>query len=469
MTGVLDDGPTLLQCFAIAADAHREYQRARLAPQSEPEEPPDNPLLKRALDQLREGDIRGCVDTMQALDKGFDPNQPRDPNGKWTHGAANTAGRIAAATEELERALRDLPDHPDGIDNLAQAIARMQAEINALPADHELTAPSRRALATAQARLQLVRDNLERVFDYFSRRPRPRSGDGRGDGRGNGFGKAAAPLIIWKREDTAMRTDDIDQLEAQCDALLRKVANALGEDLDDDDDEGMADTWSEHADAQANGNNSSLDDAADDDGLDDDEEDDHRVNLGKAERFVQQHQNMAPVPVDDDHPAHPYRTDVQLAGQRPNKHKFESKIEFIQNRDGCSKTEAQSRARMEHPSLYSDYQQHVANETTQQQHTRRAGYGLGKRVPDTFETLVVAEMRKGCTEEIAAQRVVQQHGSAVLRKRMFKRDGSGETLVTRFMAKVDQTMIEEDLYDRSEAMRRVRKRYAHLFGAMQSV
>jgi hypothetical protein len=280
-------------------------------------------------------------------------------------------------------------------------------------------------------------------------------------------------VSIMKRADPQERDmakwhddySDFAKLECEAEALLRKVERVLGP--PDDDTEGYDDVSNTSLDAADNSDDG--DGGADDD----DDEDDNGytpVNLKKAERFVQQHRNMAPVPVDDDHPAHPYRTDVEAAGQRPNKHKFESKIDFIRDRDGCSKTEAQSRARQEHPTLYADYQQHVANETTQQQHTRRGGYGLGKRLPDSFEVLVGKEMiAAGCTEEIAKQRIVQKFGADVLRRRMFKRDGSGETLVTRFMAKVDETMLAEDLYDRSEAMRRVRKRYPHLFGAMQSV
>jgi hypothetical protein len=66
---ILDDGPSLMQCLAAAVDAHQAFHRARIAPpRTEPEEPPDNPLLKQALDQLQDGDLKGCVATMKQLD-----------------------------------------------------------------------------------------------------------------------------------------------------------------------------------------------------------------------------------------------------------------------------------------------------------------------------------------------------------------------------------------------------------------
>ena len=45
---------------------------------------------------------------------------------------------------------------------------------------------------------------------------------------------------------------------------------------------------------------------------------------------------------------------------------------------------------------------------------------------------------------------------------------AGDTLVTSFMAKCDQVMLAEG-YDRTEAMRRVRKRHEGLFDAFQLV
>jgi hypothetical protein len=462
------DQPSLLRCLAAAVEGHDAMRKQRLAPPRTEPEPPDNPLVKRALDQLQDGDLQGCVATMRTLDKGYDPNQPRDPNGKWTHGAANTAGRIAHATTAVERALRtlrELPEDradelPDHLDNLSTAVTALERELQALPADaRELAVESRRALASARDHLQRVQDNLDRVWDYFSR-PRPQSGNGRGNGQGNGFGKAVAPLIIWKREDTAMRHDDIDQLEAQCDSLLRKVANALGEDLDDDDDAGVTDTWSEAADARASGNNASNGD--DDDGIDDDEGDDHRVNLGKrtvdTEFTLGPRDPVGPTRFDAEHQPYPHSLGTTDAVQEPVRSKFDAMVENIVRDEGVSKTTAMTLARQRYPRIYQSHQQANAASSTSAQRTAHAGYGSGyrKSAATSYEQLVAAEMAKGVTMEIAAVRIANTYGTARQFPRTFGKSSDPGRLVKRLDARIDEVVADTGL-TRCEALRELRK------------
>jgi len=82
------------------------------------------------------------------------------------------------------------------------------------------------------------------------------------------------------------------------------------------------------------------------------------------------------------------------------------------------------------------------------------------------EDAVADQMAKGLSREIAEQRVMYAYGNALPRSNIAK--GAGDTLVTSFMAKCDQVMLDENR-DRTEAMRRVRKRNEGLFDAFQIV
>jgi hypothetical protein len=66
----------------------------------------------------------------------------------------------------------------------------------------------------------------------------------------------------------------------------------------------------------------------------------------------------------------------------------------------------------------------------------------------------------------AANRIAIRYGRTLPRSDIPK--GAGDTLVTSFMAKCDQVMLAEGC-DRTEAMRRVRKRHEGLFDAFQLV
>ena len=70
------------------------------------------------------------------------------------------------------------------------------------------------------------------------------------------------------------------------------------------------------------------------------------------------------------------------------------------------------------------------------------------------------------SRELAEQRVMYAYGNTLPRSDIAK--GAGDTLVTSFMAKVDACMINEEV-DRTEAMRRIRKRHQGLSDAFQIV
>ena len=124
-----------------------------------------------------------------------------------------------------------------------------------------------------------------------------------------------------------------------------------------------------------------------------------------------------------------------------------------------------TRARAEFPDDYQTFQRQHSSDPTSAQAVRRNNVGVGKRT-STFEDLVASEMRKGCTEEIAGQRVLQQYGSHALRSRVdFSK---GESIVTRFMTRVDEVMVR-DWCDRTSAMETVRKEEPVLFSALELV
>jgi hypothetical protein len=254
-----------------------------------------------------------------------------------------------------------------------------------------------------------------------------------------------------------------------------------------------------------------LDDDAGDDG--DDEEEDDGDDVAKAIRYPHsdddflstQHDNMGPVSAQTLSP-YPHATGITDVVQQPARHGFDVLVSRIMERDGSSRNAAMVTARLENPRLYADYQRAHAASTTQQQAMSRGWsrgpitkLGLPKTPPlypesdlqaelasssrekkktharrvrrhnqqvKTHEDAVADQMAKGLSREIAEQRVLYAFGNTLPRSDILK--GAGDTLVTTFMAKVDACMINEDV-DRTEAMRRVRKRSPSLYDMFQIV
>jgi hypothetical protein len=77
-----------------------------------------------------------------------------------------------------------------------------------------------------------------------------------------------------------------------------------------------------------------------------------------------------------------------------SRHKFEALVSKIVNDQGLPRSQAMAYARVQYPDVYSSYQAFSTAGTT------------AKRAPD----LVEAEMMKGCSREVALQRVAQLHG-----------------------------------------------------------
>jgi hypothetical protein len=128
-----------------------------------------------------------------------------------------------------------------------------------------------------------------------------------------------------------------------------------------------------------------------------------------------------------------------------SKHKFEALVSKIVNEHGLPKSQAMAYARTNYPDLYTSYQ----------------GFSTAKRAPD----LVEIEMLKGCTREVAAQRVAQLHGfrgfSNPTRIEKHRAD-----LVWEFQKRVGE-IVRMDGVSADEATRRARKEDWELFSALQ--
>jgi hypothetical protein len=263
---------------------------------------------------------------------------------------------------------------------------------------------------------------------------------------------------------------DIDRLTAQLDDLVRKIDRSLDADLnkrvqrfhlehDDGVDDGSGDngsgdngsvddTWSEHADASADGNNADLED--DGDGYDG-EEDDGSDLVAKASvnRFLREN-NEDNRPGSLEHSSH-----TSSSNQR---HKFEALALKVKNDNGIPMSTALAQARMQFPEVFADYQRW----------RRNGSNGIGKRAgPATFEDLVNAEMAKGLNAECAAQRVVQQHGFRALDHRsLSKREAVSVVAEDELMKRAEDIFQDDPTASRTDALRRARLASPRLMRAL---
>lgn len=116
-----------------------------------------------------------------------------------------------------------------------------------------------------------------------------------------------------------------------------------------------------------------------------------------------------------------------------SRHKFEALTDFVADRDGVSKDTAMATARREFPEVYASYQ----------------GSGLAKN--NNYRALVEAEIAKGCSVDVAVQRVAYAYPE-LARQTIAKAQNSP----AEFMAKVDLE-IQRTGCSRLEGMSRVRK------------
>ena len=492
MTGL--GGPSMLQAMCAAIDVHRDFERSEARPAS------PRMLGKVAVAQALAGDFKSAAATMQALSK-YDPQQLRDPDGKWTTGSGSgsrsrgnevrssssssddrtlddAASRIANLTTSMEIATTGLcaeATSPDDRDRHARALVaatgQLHRELQALPDVDQFSAASRRALAGAHSQLTRTREQLHQCGalgkvridpaaddeDYETARRKVADHLAHERARAD-LGKSSL-TILERIKEPAMDDYLISKLEAEADRLLKAVNRAINDnDGDGDDGDALADTDSqggaESYDAES-GTWDTSDASLDDD--DDSEGDIWNLHLTKDERYLDRgrgHRNMGPVRVNERFPPDPHQlgfVDVVGEGKR---HKFDARVDLVAERDGVSRNVAMSRARQEFPESYADYQMWLAEQPTNAQHMRRTG--VGKRAPTTYEDLVSAEMAKGCTHEVAAQRIANTYGAARQFPRALGKRSDPRLLTKRLDARIADIVSDSGL-SRTEALRALRK------------
>jgi hypothetical protein len=226
-----------------------------------------------------------------------------------------------------------------------------------------------------------------------------------------------------------MTTSDLQKLEREVDEIVAKIDSMLGKRIKRSTFEHGDGTQGDDIDAS----NPSLDasDNADDhqnNDIEDDDEGEEDDDIGKLIRTT----------------------------TRPRSTEFDKRVEFIRDRDGTSKTEAMGRAREEFPDDYQRHQRLRSDDPITAQ---------AKSAPTTFEDLVAIEMRKGCNENVAAQRVVTMYGSAVLRDRLSKSAAE----INDSFADVAEGIFDAEGCSRTEALRKARLSSPLLFKALQNV
>jgi hypothetical protein len=236
-----------------------------------------------------------------------------------------------------------------------------------------------------------------------------------------------------------MKAADLHKLERDIDAIIGKIDAALGkrtkrstlehDDGTEADDIDASNPTLDASDNDDNPENNLIE--ADDEEEDEDIEDDDQEEKDDIGKLI------------------PTTT-------RPRSTEFDKRVQFIHDRDGTSKTEAMGRAREEFPD---DYQRH------QRFHSDDPISAQAKSAPVTFEDLVATEMRKGCNENVAAQRVVTMYGSAVLRDRLSKRAAE----IKDTFADVAEGILGAEGCSRTEALRKARLSSPLLFKALQNV
>jgi hypothetical protein len=295
----------------------------------------------------------------------------------------------------------------------------------------------------------------------------------------NPAGGSAPPLTIWKRKEPPAMASFSD-LIASADALIRKGDSHSLEAANDALERAnrMIDKHSVHVHNYAN----DLDDEDDDDEDDEDNNSFDSPSETSMEKWSTDcgYHGFGGTPGPEQptstmrgptHRPDTYNQSITpTAGMPPLRTKFESRIDYIQDRDKCARSDAQRKARVEFPQDYTTYQQLNAELPTNQQHLRRYPVGAAtKRAPASFEDLVSNEMlRKGVNYELAMQRVCQQYGYPAFNNRAMSTLAKGQDIETRFR-RIAKRIADEEGLPLEEATRKARLRNQSLFKALQSL
>jgi hypothetical protein len=137
--------------------------------------------------------------------------------------------------------------------------------------------------------------------------------------------------------------------------------------------------------------------------------------------------------------------------------RFDDRVDQVARRDGVPKTVAMQRARKE---FGPDYEA-----------SQRQPISAAKRAPEplTDESAVAAQISKGCSDIVAAQRVLAQYGNTLPRSDFAKSATAVAAEVQNRMASEIEQCMRLEKVDRTTAMRKVRLRHPELYDAYQLV
>jgi hypothetical protein len=236
---------------------------------------------------------------------------------------------------------------------------------------------------------------------------------------------------------------DIDRLTSQLDTLVKRIDAEL--------DKRTQRFTLEHDDGNGDGEVDASDPTADD-GYDDNPGDDYLDDDGEdvEDEFDKATINAAVMRNDPTNRPGDLPTSSHTSSSN-SRHKFEALTEKLANDQGIPKSEAMSLARSQYPDVYAHY----------------VGSATFKAAPTTFEGLVAEQMAKGCTREVAAQRVAQLHGYAALDHRDMSKREAVATLAEDELLKRAGTLLEDDpALSRTDALRKARQDHPSLYRRM---
>jgi hypothetical protein len=244
-----------------------------------------------------------------------------------------------------------------------------------------------------------------------------------------------------------MNTDRIDELAKQMDSLAAQIDKELGSTLlkanhREHDDGPYADLPDPPSDCSDNTDDDYFCGDLDDE---DDEDDEDEVQKASQTDLINRNDsgNRPGALATSDH--------------RQRRHKFEALVDKVQNEEGLPRSEAMAAARQRFPQVYRSYQAHTAGTNN-----------IGKSAPPaTFDDLVNEQMAKGCNYEVAAQRVMQAHGSNALRARPLAK--RAHDLDDQFHKRAQDIWQADESLSRCESLRKARLSNKKLFEALQSV
>jgi hypothetical protein len=272
-----------------------------------------------------------------------------------------------------------------------------------------------------------------------------------------------------KHADTLLKAGELDAAEALIDTITKMLKARHRVLVEHDDTENGDDgDYSDDSNPSMSAHNNDSENNDDGETLDEDEEDDEEEDIGKASiASLINTNNAANRPgtlLSTRQLPTSYNTGVTQAVRAATPQAFDVLVRAIMARDGVTRTQAQARARLEHPEEYQSYQTFNAGSATNEQQSRRnIGSHIGKSAPPTFEDHVMTEMRKGVTREVAGQRVMQMYGNTLVRSDIQKSEIAGAV----FENVADDLWKNDPSMSRTEALRTARRTNPSLFKRMQ--